>query len=349
MVVISRRRSNEKNKRGWGEGFSGRRRERFSGRPGGAIGGIGDARHRRLLPHRAAALSPPPLSNRAGAGRRRQRRAEAGTVFCRRLCAASGEGRVAGAVAGVSAAALAAAGRERRRRRADVSAAGGADARSVAGPLARPAAGRLRRDTAEPRDGYAVTLGRAAVRFLSAAPEANARGQTADLLLVANEAQDILPDVWDAVFDPMAASTNATTLFLGTVWSRETLLARQMAFLREEEQRDGIHRVWTVPWQEVARRSPRLWRAGARAHRPVRPDAPLHPHRVQPAGAGWRGRSLPARPDRRHAGGSSPPLHGRTWQSLCPSPRRRRRGRGRRRPRRFPRRHPPRQHGGDGR
>ncbi len=106
------------------------------------------------------------------------------------------------------------------------------------------------------QDGYTVTLGRASARFLSAAPRANARGQTADLLLVANEAQDIAPDIWDAVFDPMAASTNATTLFLGTVWSRETLLARQMAFLREEEARDGRQRVWTVPWPEVARHLP---------------------------------------------------------------------------------------------
>ncbi len=45
------------------------------------------------------------------------------------------------------------------------------------------------------QDGYTVTLGRASARFLSAAPRANARGQTADLLLVANEAQDIAPDV----------------------------------------------------------------------------------------------------------------------------------------------------------
>jgi hypothetical protein len=124
------------------------------------------------------------------------------------------------------------------------------------------------------RDGYAVTLGRASVRFLSAAPEANARGQTADLLLVANEAQDILPDVWDAVFDPMAASTNATTLFLGTVWSRETLLARQMAFLREEERRDGARRVWTVPWPEVAKSLPAY---GERVRARIAQFGPTHP------------------------------------------------------------------------
>jgi hypothetical protein len=89
-------------------------------------------------------------------------------------------------------------------------------------------------------------------RFLSAAPGANARGQTADLLLVANEAQDIRPEIWDAVFDPMAASTNATTLFLGTVWSRDTLLARQMRFLETQQRDDGVQRLWRVPWERVA-------------------------------------------------------------------------------------------------
>jgi hypothetical protein len=102
------------------------------------------------------------------------------------------------------------------------------------------------------RDGYAVYCNRASARFLSASPGANARGQTADMLLVANEAQDIRPEVWDAVFDPMAASTNATTVFLGTVWSRDTLLARQMRHLEEQERQDGIKRVWRVPWDEVA-------------------------------------------------------------------------------------------------
>ncbi|MCA9877145.1 MAG: hypothetical protein KC442_05175 [Thermomicrobiales bacterium] len=123
-------------------------------------------------------------------------------------------------------------------------------------------------------DGYAVTLGRATARFLSAAPGANARGQTADLLLVANEAQDIALDIWDAVFDPMAASTNATTLFLGTVWSRETLLARQMAHLRDEERRDGARRVFTVPWQEVAQSLPAY---GERVRARMAQFGPEHP------------------------------------------------------------------------
>lgn len=105
-------------------------------------------------------------------------------------------------------------------------------------------------------DGYAISVGRATARFLSAGPQANARGQTADLLLVANEAQDIDPDVWDAVFDPMAASTNATTLFMGTVWSASTLLARQTRVLEAHAARDGRDRVFRVPWETVARSVP---------------------------------------------------------------------------------------------
>lgn len=100
--------------------------------------------------------------------------------------------------------------------------------------------------------GNSVRLGRAGATFVSAAPGANARGQTADLLLVANEAQDIEPATWDAVFDPMAASTNATTVFMGTVWSGTTLLARQMRHLHELEAHDGRQRVWLVPWTIVA-------------------------------------------------------------------------------------------------
>jgi hypothetical protein len=90
------------------------------------------------------------------------------------------------------------------------------------------------------------------VRFLSAAPTANARGNTADLLLVANEAQDIHPDTWDAVFAPMGASTNATTLFLGTVWTSSTLLARQLRLLADLERSDREQRRFLVPWQVVA-------------------------------------------------------------------------------------------------
>lgn len=106
------------------------------------------------------------------------------------------------------------------------------------------------------REGYIVQAGKATARFLSAAPTASARGQTADLLLVANEAQDIDPAIWDAVFDPMAASTNATTVFSGTVWDRTGLLYRQMTHLADLEASDGLQRVWRVPWEQVAAELP---------------------------------------------------------------------------------------------
>lgn len=104
--------------------------------------------------------------------------------------------------------------------------------------------------------GPTVRVGRAKATFLSAAPSANARGQTASLALIANETQDIDQERWDAVFDPMAASTNAPTIFLGTVWSKHTLLARQMRYLREKEREDGRQRVFVVPWTTVAEEIP---------------------------------------------------------------------------------------------
>lgn len=106
------------------------------------------------------------------------------------------------------------------------------------------------------REGTIVELGKASVRYLSAARTANSRGNTASLLLVGNEAQDIEPDVWDAVFAPMAASTNATTLFMGTVWTSDTLLARQMRLLREKERQWSGRRLFRVTWHEVARALP---------------------------------------------------------------------------------------------
>ncbi len=136
--------------------------------------------------------------------------------------------------------------------------------------LANPISGRW----VHVRDGYAVYVGKASARFLSAQATANARGQTADLLLVANEAQDIKPEVWDAVFDPMAASTNATTVFLGTVWSRDTLLARQMRHLEDLERQDGIQRVWRVPWDRVEQVLPKY---GERVRARMAQLGPTHP------------------------------------------------------------------------
>ena len=105
-------------------------------------------------------------------------------------------------------------------------------------------------------EGNMVRVGKATCSFLSASPTAQARGETATLLLACNEAQDVLPQRWDAVFDPMGASANATQVFSGTVWTSRTLLARQIAYLSEAERKDGLRRVFKVGWEEVARHAP---------------------------------------------------------------------------------------------
>ncbi len=105
-------------------------------------------------------------------------------------------------------------------------------------------------------EGNVVNVGRAACSFVSASPTAQARGETATLLLACNEAQDVLSQRWDAIFDPMGASANATQVFSGTVWTSRTLLARQMAHLGELERKDGLRRVFKVGWEEVMRSVP---------------------------------------------------------------------------------------------
>ncbi|HEY7908983.1 MAG TPA: hypothetical protein VIC60_08905, partial [Thermomicrobiales bacterium] len=141
----------------------------------------------------------------------------------------------------------------------------------------------------ETEGGHIVRVGRAAVRFVSAGPMAQARGATASLLLVANEAQDIEPERWDAVFDPMGASTDATTVFAGTVWTRNTLLARQMAQAQEGlrtkdlglcgESKDLVLSpqssvLFEADWRAVAREVPAY---GARVRRRMAELGEQHP------------------------------------------------------------------------
>lgn len=104
------------------------------------------------------------------------------------------------------------------------------------------------------RDVDRVGLGKAVCRFVSASPVAQNRGETASLLMVCNEAQDVPPDRWDAVFAPMAAASNATFLFSGTAWSSRSLLARQIRYL--ESLPFGSERVFRADWQEVAQYVP---------------------------------------------------------------------------------------------
>jgi len=106
------------------------------------------------------------------------------------------------------------------------------------------------------RQGYMILLDRAACVFLSAEPSSNVVGATASIMLECDEAQDVQEEKWEVEFTPMAASTNATRVFYGTVWTSRTMLARKMRELRREEQADGQQRVFLVAWEQVAREVP---------------------------------------------------------------------------------------------
>ena len=72
--------------------------------------------------------------------------------------------------------------------------------------------------------GYMYSLLSSRVLYFSADPSANVVGQTADRLLIINEAQDVRKGIYDKCFAPMAAAGNATRLFSGTAWTGDTLL-----------------------------------------------------------------------------------------------------------------------------
>ncbi len=87
---------------------------------------------------------------------------------------------------------------------------------------------------------------------MSAEPEANVVGHTAQLLLEVDEAQDVSEEKLDRDFRPMAATTNATTVYYGTAWDDRTLLERAKQRHLELERSDGIQRHFEYDWQTVA-------------------------------------------------------------------------------------------------
>ncbi len=101
------------------------------------------------------------------------------------------------------------------------------------------------------RSDFIRLVGRARVTFLSGDAKANVVGAVASTLLIVNEAQDVEPGVYDRKFAPMAASTNATRLFMGTAWTRRTLLSRELRAAREAERLDGIQRVFVYDADDV--------------------------------------------------------------------------------------------------
>jgi len=100
--------------------------------------------------------------------------------------------------------------------------------------------------------GYIVRVGEAEAHFFSAEPTANVVGATASLLLECDETQDVKPSKWEKDFGPMTASTNATTVYYGTPWTKTTLLAQQRAAATIATKRDGQRRVFRYDGEVVA-------------------------------------------------------------------------------------------------
>jgi len=108
----------------------------------------------------------------------------------------------------------------------------------------------------ESQHGYMLCVGRARCSFYSGAPGASVVGATADILLEADEAQDLDATKWNKEFRPMGASTNVTSVLWGTAWTANTLLAETVRSLRLREAQDGQRRVFAIPWPRVAKELP---------------------------------------------------------------------------------------------
>lgn len=100
------------------------------------------------------------------------------------------------------------------------------------------------------------TFGRASVVFISSHPGAASRGETADHLLVIDEAQDHDAAHVEAVFTPMRAARNATAVYLGTVRATNDFLWAKKGELEAAEAADGARRVFLVTPDTVTAANP---------------------------------------------------------------------------------------------
>jgi len=96
-------------------------------------------------------------------------------------------------------------------------------------------------------------VGQARISFLSGDSKSNVVGATASLLLIINEAQDISPALYQRKFIPMAASTNATRLLAGTLWTSSTLLSQEIRHAQYSEKLDNRRRIFMVDADHVRR------------------------------------------------------------------------------------------------
>ena len=105
-------------------------------------------------------------------------------------------------------------------------------------------------------EGHIIRVGQARQVFLSAEPQSNVVGHTAQLLLEVDEAQDVDKEKFDKDFRPMAAAANATTVYYGTPWDDASLLEEARETHLELERRDGVRRHFQYDWQAVAECNP---------------------------------------------------------------------------------------------
>ena len=115
----------------------------------------------------------------------------------------------------------------------------------------RLSSNRMTRGQWGKRSDHIRMIGGCRTTFLSGDGSASVVGATADLMLIVNEAQDISPAVYDKNFAPMCASTNATRVFCGTVWTSHSLLSREKTAALQAEKRDGIQRVFLYTAEQV--------------------------------------------------------------------------------------------------
>jgi len=104
--------------------------------------------------------------------------------------------------------------------------------------------------------GHIVRVVHARQVFLSAEPQSNVVGHTAQLLLEVDEAQDVDKEKFDKEFRPMAAVANATTVYYGTPWDDASLLEEARERHLELERRDGVRRHFQYDWLAVAECNP---------------------------------------------------------------------------------------------
>ncbi|MFN0094235.1 MAG: hypothetical protein ACKVVT_05580 [Dehalococcoidia bacterium] len=134
-------------------------------------------------------------------------------------------------------------------------------------PQARISLERVRRVAAYRAPGFpahpaaevranSVSIGAATAIYLSASPEAHVAGHTANIALIADEAQEVGEAWFERQFRPMTASTAAPTILFGTPWDGDTLLDHAVA--RNRARQAGLKGPFhfEVPWTKVADSNP---------------------------------------------------------------------------------------------